>query len=77
MSWERTPDGHAYTCTTPGCGYVTTGDPIDIARHRLEHLRRLLEEGVPLTPATAIAQAEGILRADLERARKLWYPTTR
>ena len=75
MSWERTPDGHAYTCTTPGCGYVTTGDPIDIARHRLDHLARMLQEGP--APALAVIEAEAILRDDLERARKLWYPTIR
>ncbi len=82
MPWQRTPNGGpGYTCTQPGCSYVTSGDPADIGRHRLEHLARLLEGGphalAPLAPHAVLAQAEEILRADLERARKLWYPTKR
>ncbi len=84
MSWRRTPDGSGYYCVE--CGYATDGDPADIARHRLEHLAKLLQEaptpvrygaGVifPLTPDAAIDQAGAILRDDLPRARKLWYPT--
>ena len=77
MPWQRTPNGSGYTCTQPGCGYATNGDPTDIARHRLEHLAKLLQEAPALAPHVVVAQAEAIMRADLERARKLWYPTTR
>lgn len=74
MPWIPTPHGGpGYTCTTPGCGYVTDGDPIDIARHRLAHLAELLN-GPALAPAAAVEQAEDILRADLPRVRKLCYP---
>ena len=81
MPWQRAPNGEpGYTCTQPGCGYATNGDPTDIARHRLEHLAQMLREGptptAPLAPHAVVAQAEAIMRADLERARKLWYPTT-
>ncbi|KKL87848.1 hypothetical protein LCGC14_1930550 [marine sediment metagenome] len=76
MPWIPTPNGGpGYTCTHPGCGYVTGGDPADIGRHRLEHLAKMLQEAPALTPPAAIEQAEEILREDLERARKLWYPT--